>query len=276
MKPKLRRTVALTAVVPLMLAGVAACGDDSDEKDDNETSQTSTPLGTDGTDTTDGTNPTDGTDGDEAPGGDLSTEEFANLMTAGIEATTTAKVVTRSETNGMVTVSEGVTDMSGRTLASHMTMTMQGQTTEMIMIDGDLYMKMPGSEGWTKMSASDATAGGVEETAFDPQALTQAFLGGLKSVETIGEEDVNGVATTHYRMVTDITAAMEALGSPEAAAGMDDITQDVWLDSEGRSVKSSYEMEMSGVTMKSETLMSDFGAPVTIEAPPADEVTEMR
>lgn len=276
MKPKLRRNLALTAVVPVLLLGVAACGDDSDgAKDDNETTQTTTGEETDAADGGDGADDTDGSDETDVPSGDLTTAEFAELMSSGIAATTTAKVTMRMDADGMVTETEGVTDMSGGTVSSHMKMTMQGQTTEMILVDGDLYMSMPGGQGWTKMSTSDASATGLDDSLFDPQVSTRALVDGLKSVETIGQEDVDGVATTHYRIVTDVAAMMGALGEGEAPAGMEDITQDVWLDSEGRSVKTAYEMEVGGVTVKTETKMSDFGAPVTIEAPPADQVTEM-
>jgi len=105
--------------------------------------------------------------------------------------------------------------------------------------------------------------------------------------ERVGEEDVRGVPTTHYRgelnMRSRIEASLEAEGWTSAnikryLESVDETRQmmDVWVDSEGRARR----VVTTDATMGTDagwvttTEYFDFGLEAEIQAPPAAEVLE--
>jgi hypothetical protein len=62
----------------------------------------------------------------------------------------------------------------------------------------------------------------------------------------------------------------------EAIRAMDGTPIDVWLDDDGRILKEQFRMDMPGGLGRAYVSIEffDFGEPVTIEAPPADQVTD--
>jgi hypothetical protein len=96
--------------------------------------------------------------------------------------------------------------------------------------------------------------------------------------ERVGQEDVRGVSTTHYRGEVDVQSRIES-----SLEGIEDIEEareiDVWIDSEGRARRvvatdepSDFEEGVGGWIATTEYF--DFGVEVEIQAPPATEVLE--
>lgn len=147
---------------------------------------------------------------------------------------------------------------------------------EMVLVDDRFYLLPPGAETWTTMSAEEALGDdGLGTANFDPAGMTEAAVAAITSVETVGDEEVDGVATTHYRVSSDFQQMMSIFEGEQADVdGPDELVQDLWLDSRGRAVRSSYEMEVGAATISSETVMTDFGLDVDIQAPPTEKVDE--
>lgn len=156
------------------------------------------------------------------------------------------------------------------------------------------------SEGAVTYLLVPAPGGGAPQwTKIDGGALTQGATGGLPSgtnpldsfeqlravdteIEEVGEEDVRGTRTTHYRTRIDMQKVLETMPperrppSTEQLAALGDVPVDVWLDDEDRPRRQLMTFDLPGdtgtMTIVVETF--DFGTPVVIEVPPADQVVD--
>lgn len=99
------------------------------------------------------------------------------------------------------------------------------------------------------------------------------------SATEIGPEDVDGVPTTHYRVVIDVKKSLEALRSaapsvPASADLPETIPTDLWLDDRGRIIKTQVEQEVQGQRVVTISQVTAYDQPVDITAPdPADVST---
>lgn len=127
----------------------------------------------------------------------------------------------------------------------------------------------------------------------DPSNSLALLQGVADDVEEVGTEEVRGVETTHYRAMIDIQRAIEAQGAVadreqfEAFVeqfGTEPIPVEVWLDDEGRAVRTRYDQpipETPGAPVPPDARVSltielyDFGVDVPIEIPPPEEVTDL-
>lgn len=143
----------------------------------------------------------------------------------------------------------------------------------------------------------------------DGGALTQGAAGGLPSgtnpldsfeqlravdapIEDLGEEEVRGTKTTHYRTRLDMQKVIEAMpaerrpavGSSQAAlfASMPDVPVEVWLDDQDRPRRQRMTFSVPADAASARPAMEmtlvieafDFGKPVVIELPPADQIDD--
>lgn len=143
----------------------------------------------------------------------------------------------------------------------------------------------------------------------DGGSLAQGATGGLPSstnpldsfeqlravdagIEEVGSEAIRGVETTHFRTRIDMQKVLEAMpadrrpapGTPTAQvfASMPPVPVDVWLDDRDRPRRQRMVFSLPAdvatsrpaleMTLLIETF--DFGTPVTIELPPADQVDD--
>ncbi|MGN6605689.1 MAG: hypothetical protein ACTHMS_01575 [Jatrophihabitans sp.] len=112
---------------------------------------------------------------------------------------------------------------------------------------------------------------GIQGAASPTNLVT--FIAAAKSLTDDGPAIIDGTATTHYTLVVD--AAKLPAGFP----GKDDYTTtlagsatELWLDAQGRPVRVSRQAVVQGAKVPITITASAFGAPVTITAPPADQV----
>lgn len=144
------------------------------------------------------------------------------------------------------------------------------------------WVSMPADEG------EDFTAD-FETMPTDPADLIDSFDAAGASVETVGTENVNGVDATHYRLSLDISE-MELTPEEEAelaesgiwAEGV--IPMELWVSDAGFMVRMIMEIDGSGMDLPPEEsfdFMSlrydlfDINGDITVEAPPAADVTSL-
>ena len=178
-----------------------------------------------------------------------------------------------------------------------------GDGTMTMVFDGDTaYVRSPlfdlftGTSGWISLSmeelGADASQLGVGGS--DPSALLEGLRGVGGDPEVVGQEDVRGVPTTHYRASMrlsdaladvpeserdEVKAALEQLGDVETA----EVPVDVWIDEDD--LPRRMQMDMGALfgavaggddaTMTMTLELFGYGDPVDIEIPPADEVTPL-
>jgi hypothetical protein len=168
-----------------------------------------------------------------------------------------------------------------------------------ILIDGTTtYVRIPflealtGEAGWLSASAEDLGPAedllGLGAGSTDPSQVLEALRGVADDVEVAGEDEVRGVPTTRYTATVDLAAAVAEVPEAqraqveeqlEALDGDGTVPVEVWLDGDGLVRRMA--MDLAGVvpggtgtaTMTME--LFDYGEPVDIEIPSADEVTPL-
>ncbi len=173
-------------------------------------------------------------------------------------------------------------------------------------VDGDvvylrfppLASELPDGKTWVKGNAKELAQSGTSglDQAGSLSGLDArdvfGFLEGVSgTIESVGSEDVRGVTTSHYRATLDpakLTALVpadkrESLGGIDEAAkqaGLDDLPIDVWVDADGRLRKLAIELDAklpgSDESLQASLVVEvyDYGAPLDVELPPADQVAD--
>ena len=187
--------------------------------------------------------------------------------------------------------------------------THEGDATIETIYDGDtVYLKAPFTsmvskdKPWVKVS-SPKLAKAVEELGTSVQPDPDSFLAFLEGaggpVKTVGTEDVRGVATRHVQVQLDIAKLVDrAAGTrkqkltqqlTQHGISLDDLAPvpaDAWIDDDGyvRRFSVAFDLAELGKLHKeakatgviTETIeLYDFNEPVTVAAPPADQVAEL-
>lgn len=97
------------------------------------------------------------------------------------------------------------------------------------------------------------------------------------TIRKLGPATIDGAATTHYRVTIDVAKALQARGltSPlfgGIAAQLPKVPADVWIGKDGlvHRIRLSYAVAQTRVAMTMD--IYDYGAHVTIAAPPSSDV----
>lgn len=263
-----RRTLAALAAVPLLLTGLAACGDDpgATAGDPARTSALGAPVA------------------DLAPGEDVDTEEFADLLAAGVAKLDTAHLTLKSEMGAAGTMTgEGDADYRGDQPVAQLRITSDfvADGIEARIVDGALYLDLGAlsHDKFWKLDLDDPDSPlGALGSQLDPRSAVDLLAKGLEEVSYVGPDgDLD-----HYRASVDPQAVVDGLGGlgsmgkhldgADATAVPKSLDYELWLDDQGRVTRLTSSMGDLGSV---EMTMSDFGADVSVEAPPADQVTEM-
>jgi hypothetical protein len=265
------RALAAGVVVPLLAAGLVACGSEDDAASGDRAASS------EGT-----TRPTPSESGGETPETSLEGEpvdpaEFADQLAAGLADLTTA-TMTLSLEGPLNLEATGDLDYTRETpaIALRTTGGSLGGSTEVIMVDRVAYVKLPAQKGkYLEVDLSDpdsplaGTLGGL--TDLDPRAAIESFADSVQQVAKVGEEDLDGTATTHYVLTADTSGLAGQFGGGDADLP-ESVTYDVWLDERDRPRQLEVDLGDRG-SLHLE--VADFGEPVDIAAPPAREVQRM-
>ncbi len=255
------RRTAVAAITPLLLVGLAACGGDA------ETAATDLAAASSGSDPS-------------SAASEIDPQEFVDRMTASFDNTTTARVTMEMTASGADLSATGQLDYSGDTPAMSMEMTMPAMgagTIEMRLIDEVMYMSMPmidPSGKFFKIDLNDPNnplGDSIDPDSMDPQSTMKDFGKGAKSVKLIGEESLDGQDVTHYQVLSS-TKGLNSSAVGSTAPLPKTFTYDIWFDDEDRVVK------MTAIMGKQSTVdmvMTNFGEPVDIKAPPASQIQVM-
>ena len=148
--------------------------------------------------------------------------------------------------------------IEGSTTRAQGSFTVAGMTLEIVTAGGVVYLKglpvqMTGGKPWVKIDpkGTDALSKSMSQlgnSTGDPRALVDSLKGGKATVKS-----TSGGLTTY-----------EITGATALAGGTLEVTVD------RKDLPSTFKVTTSGVTVTAE--YSDWGVPVTITAPPADQV----
>jgi len=157
---------------------------------------------------------------------------------------------------------------------------------EMIMIGGTIYMKMDlpqgaaGGKPWLKFSTGESMAEALTQSEqYSPSRMAQ-MLTTAPDVRRAGEETVEGVRTTRYSGTVDANTGLNVLDPKDRRAmekqlqelGARAMIVDLWVDDQGLPRKQHVKLDMKQGRLEMTAHFSDYGEPVQISAPPADQV----
>jgi hypothetical protein len=247
------------------MTGLVACGGDDDGG-----STATDPVASSGS--SESSAPADG--GLEA-GDSVEPADFADRMAEGFASMTTAHA-TMSGDFGSQMHGEGDVDYGGDSPSSAMTVSgmMGAGDTDVRLVDGVMYLNLGqlSKDKFWKIDLNDPDSPfGSLGAQLDVKSSVELLEKGMTSVEYVGPED----GLDHFTATVDPEVLLEAMG-PQASAGASALPKsldyDIWLDEDNRVNQLSFTLGKLGTL---EMTLSDFGKDVTIEAPPADQVTDM-
>lgn len=218
---------------------------------------------------------------------------------AAVRAATTATATTGSAsfrltltaddgTEPMTVDVRGKADLDGS--SADLTATIPGEsgptTVKQRVVDGVVYLKVEGSDvlpaTWVKLDPSALPEGMGQDlggmlggAGGDTVTAPLDALREVADVEKIGADEIDGIATTHYRATLDPAKVAGALGplqslggSAKAAAGS--MPVDLWVDADGHVVRVTQTIDLAAVDAGTITWTLDlreFGAPLELTAP---------
>ena len=186
-------------------------------------------------------------------------------------------------------------------LALSMSMQVDGQAISEVLVGDTIYMDYPelapelNGKTWAEIDLSGihgslGSLSSLLESARNENPTTQiAALVASGTVSKVGTETVNGQSTTHYSGTLDASQVLKAgaaesklnasqLSSLESmlqTTGVTSVKIDTWIASDGLPVQEKYSEQTSQGTVSGDLSMSDWGAPVSIGAPPSSDVYNM-
>ena len=213
-------------------------------------------------------------------------------MTLSATVTTPAQTVTTS--------GSGIFDWGRRLGQLTFTIPLQAQSTSItaVLDATTVYVQVPGAarsavggKPWLKFDIS-----GLGSSGSDDPAQTLAVLeASSTSTQDLGPATVGGVATTHYQAQVDPAkaaakaspAAQKLIAQLPALTGGATFPVDVWVDAHGLPRQLGYVITIQKAPAGSATAaaqafpetvrvtmgLSDYGTPVTVTVPPADQVS---
>ncbi len=231
----------------------------------------------------------------DAPGTTRSTPVEAVLLAAerGI-SDRTAKLTMNMSTTGQMSSLDvsggGVVDFTNQSARIDMNMAVMSEKLSVtaIVVGGDVYENfagvaglsgvLPAGKSWLEIPIGTSLGG---SSALDSMSNPSSFLlaltrKGLK-VTSMGSSQVDGVAATEYDVKFPENLASLGAGAGSLPSSVQrtlrGLTMHVWIDSSGMLRSMSMSIAVPGIGGMNFTMdLSDYGAPVSISAPPSSEV----
>lgn len=152
---------------------------------------------------------------------------------------------------------------------------------EMIMIDGEAYMKMGEmTQGkFAKIPASQLDGMGMDQVTSqtNPTGQWDAYSDSLKDFKQEKGEKIDGVDTTKYTLSLDPKKLMEQSGQdgvPDEAADAlgDSMDVEMWVGGDDLPRRMKMDMGQAGTTTVD---MSKWGEDIKVDKPADDQITDM-
>jgi hypothetical protein len=150
--------------------------------------------------------------------------------------------------------------------------------------------KLPAGKSWLSIDLGRLGAqygvdlGQLTSGGLDPSSSLEALEHGKYSTK-VGEEQIDGVETTHYLVTLDVAQFVKDVPAKQrqlvekatAATGLDSYLVDVWVDGSGLLRRVSFDLGGGKSALFSLTMrldLSGYGSDVHVDLPPAAEVAD--
>lgn len=172
---------------------------------------------------------------------------------------------------------------------------------KIVLVSGTIYMSLPpnlsgalstSGKPWVKLDLNSlnpqfqslSQSAGLAGQADPTQLLQQISAAG--TITKVTHETVDGVPTTHYSITVDVAKMLRSTNASDqekqalAQLGITTMPFDIWVNSDNLPVRIVTNVPFSEGTTSGQPLSisvnySNWGEPVTVTAPPADQVTPL-
>jgi hypothetical protein len=225
--------------------------------------------------------------------GSAPTIDLGNRLQHAMDAVSSAHVELQAELAGVVVAASGDQKLNnGRTTAFALTEHILGagatgvHTIKVVDVGGALYARLPTDlnpteKPWVRINpgTTDPTlaplAQALQQIQSSASLKQYALLARAAShLRDVGPSEANGVATELYSfgvLVGRLPASVPGAATLRAS-GVQSLPVQLWVDDQGRVRRLSESVTFAGQRMTTRVDLSRFDAPVTISAPPADQV----
>ncbi|GAB2974946.1 hypothetical protein [Nocardioides montaniterrae] len=166
----------------------------------------------------------------------------------------------------------GAMDMAGR-------MTEGGEVNDIVLVDGDFFQKGTGEKRWSEFPQDFARemVGSLDDA--NPANVAADLKAGLQSVKYVGKSAIGSQKYHLYRLTMSRSwvlsqaraEAQQAGRKPPKAADVPGVSYRVWLDDDNLLRRILVDTGHKAMPMD----FTDWGDPVSIEAPPAKDVASL-
>lgn len=179
----------------------------------------------------------------------------------------------------------GIFDYSGKSPRGDMTMTFGPVTIKQRMLDGDMYLQIPGDTSWHRIALKDLVGTSLSESS-NPAASADLVAAMGDDVKEVGTETIRGTKTTHYTGTIGVAKAKELAKGDVAKkqvqklidGGVTTIPSEVFLDDQGRLRRLIQDISMTfqgqKAQVKTQVDIYEFGVKVDVQKPPASEIKD--
>ena len=239
------------------------------------------------------------------PGGTKSAQAMVmDSVNHAVASKTAHATMTMNLNSGRVTgTGTGVLDFVNGSMDMSMDMSSvePGLTIRIVYVAGKMYEQIPQisqlypGKSWLSLDLSGiakASGGtGALNLGGNPTAMLRLLTQEGATVTPVGSSDIDGVPVKGYVVNIDPAFLKKQLGSANLPSWMrqavsmvnfQGATETVFIDSSGSLRRDAMHMAMSlsshqpSMTIDESLDLSDYGAPVSITAPPADQVIDMQ
>lgn len=150
-----------------------------------------------------------------------------------------------------------------------------------ILVDGVIYMSVPGMTPQGKYLKLDANSPGMGSFGdvlknIDPASMVAQMTKSLNKLEYVGPATIDGDQAQHYKLVVDAKKAIQGLGlgglpSSAASAIPKSMTYDAYFNADNTLRRIT--MEVMGEAMQVD--MTNWGTPVHVVAPSKSDIVDM-
>ena len=260
------RNLSAIAAAALTVTALAGCGSDDEAKDAGATPTTS--ASTSPSESASAGADDSGDTAAAAPGERLTKDNLVATMLAAMREKKTAHmsmdIGSSISADADVRYSAGGTEMK-------MSMDMGPTKAVVILVDGVIYMQQSAGGKYTKITKDTPGMAPLidQMSGLSPDASVAAMKGALQKVEYVGTDTVDGDEVSKYHVTADTSALSQTLGDSADVADLPaTVTYDLYVDNDHLMRR----IDLTSGEQKIKMLVSDWGEPVDIEAPPASQI----
>jgi hypothetical protein len=213
---------------------------------------------------------------------------LADLLHRGISSVSTVHLALNVTSPGQTINSEGDAKLASGTLRDLDITEELGSAGKrrLLIVDQATYAQVPGANQAGKpwvLITRDSPNPAVRNMATSLEAVRKSasldhfstFASAAQSIKLVGKEALNGTPVTHYLINVDVAKLPENTPGrqPLLGAGITTLPIELYIDDQGRPLKATQDITVQGQHTSTVIMFSKFNAPVSISAPPADQVS---